>query len=141
MKKWVMFIGVFLIVFVVVASQSKEIGAFYMNNFHNFNESSMNINFNDEDKKFERIIDIGALNYQIFYLDNLETSILISVEDVDRDLNYSLIIEDSQGNQVAFQECIGPSTFTFSHELEDNYKLVLLNGTQNISGKLISTIQ
>ena len=87
MKKWVMFIGVFLIVFVVVASQSKEIGAFYMNNFHNFNESSMNINFNDEDKKFERIIDIGALNYQIFYLDNLETSILISVEDVDRDLN------------------------------------------------------
>lgn len=28
MKKWVMFIGVFLIVFVVVASQSKEIGAF-----------------------------------------------------------------------------------------------------------------
>ena len=54
MKKWVMFIGVFLIVFVVVASQSKEIGAFYMNNFHNFNESSMNINFNDEDKKFEK---------------------------------------------------------------------------------------
>ena len=141
-KKRVIFTVVFLIIFGTIFSQSKEIEAFYMNNFHNFEEPSMSIDFNSENQIYEKVIDIEALNYQNFYLDDLTADILISIEDVSKDSNYSLILEDDQGNQVYFEDCKGPSKITLPKlDLEKSYKLVLLNGTQNINGKLIITVQ